>query len=122
MKLADILKVSSLPVVAASLCCLAPIVVVLAGLGTATFASSLADTLYGEYKWAFRAFGLILLAASVILYLRRQKGICTLDDMRRRRTEVFNIVVITLAVGVAGYFFFLYVIVHYAGVFLGLWA
>ncbi|MCB9818820.1 hypothetical protein H6788_01435 [Candidatus Nomurabacteria bacterium] len=118
----DILKISSLPVVIASLCCLTPVVIVLAGLGTVTFASTLADTLYGDYKWIFRAVGLLALLASLIVYLRRQKGICTIDEAVKRRNEIINLSIITIAVGVAGYFFFLYVVVHYLGVFLDIWA
>lgn len=122
MNIKDALKISSLPVVIASLCCLTPVVIVLAGLGTVTFASTLADTLYGEYKWVFRAVGLSALLASLIVYLRRQKGICTIDDAVRRRNEIVNITVLVLAAGIAGYFFFLYVVVHYVGVFLDIWA
>ena len=120
--LKDILKISSLPVIVASLCCLSPIVILFAGFGSVAFASSLADTLYGEYKWLFRLAGLALLAVALVIYLRRTKGICTIDEAKRRRNEILNIVVLSLAAGVAGYFFFLYVVVHYAGVFLGLWA
>lgn len=121
MKIKELFKISSLPVVFASLCCLSPVILVLLGLSTVSFASSLADTLYGEYKWAFRALGLLLLALSVIYYLRRQKGICTLDDAKRRRTEVVNIVALSLIAGIVGYLFFLYVVVEYIGIWLGLW-
>jgi hypothetical protein len=120
--LKDAFKISAIPVIIASLCCLSPIIIVLAGLGTVTFASSLADTLYGEYKWLFRGAGLVLLLVAAIVYLRRAKGICTIDDAVRRRNEIINIVALTLAIGVAGYFFFLYVVVHYWGAFLGLWS
>lgn len=118
----DILKISSIPVIIASLCCLSPVIIVLAGVGSVAFASSLADTLYGEYKWLFRLAGLALLGVAIVFYLRRTKGICTIDEAKRRRNEIFNIVALSLAAGVAGYFFFLYVVVHYAGVFLGLWS
>lgn len=121
MKLTEIFKISSVPVVVASLCCLSPIILVLAGLGTVSFASSLADTLYGDYKWYFRTAGLIALAGAVIVYLRRTKGICTIDAAKRRRNEIINIVAVTLTVGILGYLFFLYVVVHYLGVFLDLW-
>ncbi len=119
--LKDAFKLSAIPVVIASLCCLSPIIIVLAGLGTISFASSLADTLYGDYKWYFRSAGLVLLAIALIVYLRRTKGICTIDDAVRRRNEIINIVALTFAIGIAGYFFFLYVVVEYAGVLLGLW-
>lgn len=117
----DLFKISSIPVIFASLCCLSPIILVLLGISTVSFASSLADTLYGQYKWAFRAVGLLALIGAVIFYLRRTKGICTLDDAVRRRNEVVNIVVLSLIVGVLGYLFFLYVVVHYIGLFLNLW-
>lgn len=120
MKLKEILKIVWLPVVGASLCCLSSVVVVLFGLGTVTFASSLADTLYGEYKWVFRSAGLLLLAISIFLYYRK-KGVCTLDQAKKRRNEIINTVILSLITAVAGYFFFLYVVVHYIGVWLDLW-
>ena len=86
-----------------------------------SFASSLADTLYGEYKWVFRGVGLLALLVAVVVYLRRTKGVCTFDDVKRRRNEIINIVALTLIGGIIGYIFFLYVVVHYVGVFLNLW-
>jgi hypothetical protein len=120
-KYTDVLKISSIPVVLASLCCLSPVVLVLLGVSTVSFASSLADTFYGEYKWAFRAVGFCALIASLLLYLRRKKGICTIDDYVRRRNEVINYLALTVIAGVLGYIFFLYVVVHYIGVWLLLW-
>lgn len=121
LSLKDTLKISSIPVLFASMCCLSPVILVLVGVSTVSFASSLADTLYGEYKWAFRAIGLLALIVAVSMYLRRTKGICTFDDVKRRRNEIVNIVAMTLIVGIIGYVFFLYVVVHYVGVFLDLW-
>ncbi len=122
MELKEILKVTGIPIVIASLCCLSPIIVVLTGIGSVAFASSLADVLYGEYKWMFRALGLLALGIALVLYIRRTKGICTIDDVKRRRNELINIVTVALAVGILGYIIFLYVIVHYTGVFLSLWS
>lgn len=121
MKFKEAFRITWLPVVLASLCCLSPIIILLTGLGTVAFASSLADILYGDYKWAFRALGLLALAIALVLYLRRTKGICTLDDAKRRRNEIVNIVAIALTAGILGYIIFLYVIVHYWGVLLNLW-
>ncbi len=121
MKFKEILKVTGLPVLFASLCCLSPVILVLLGVSTVSFASSLSDTLYGEYKWYFRSFGLLALAVSLIIYFRRSVGICTIDDAIRRRNEIINKVMIALIAGVIGYVFFLYVVVHYIGVFLNLW-
>lgn len=121
-KIKALLKISSIPVLIASLCCLSPVILVLLGISTVSFASSLADTLYGDYKWVFRFVGGIALLASLAFYLRRQIGICTFDDVVRRRNEVINYVALTVIAGVLGYLFFLYVVVHYAGVWLSLWA
>lgn len=116
-----IVKLTGLPVVFASLCCLTPVILVLFGLGSASIAASLADTLYGEYRWLFRIVGLILLIVSAVWYLRTEKGICTIDEARKRRNEVINILVLALVAGIIGYVIFLYVIVEYAGMWLGIW-
>lgn len=121
MKLRELVKLSSIPVLLASLCCLSPVILVLLGVGTVSFASSLGDTLYGEYKWYFRAVGLAALMLALLTYFRRTKGICTLDEAKRRRNEIINVVALTLITGILGYIFFLYVVVHYVGVFLSLW-
>lgn len=121
MKIKELLKLTWIPVVGASMCCLSSVVVVLFGLGTVSFGTSLADSLYGDYKWWFRALGAVLLLLSVILYYRK-KGVCTLDQAKRRKKEIINTVLIALFAGVVGYIVFLYVIVHYIGVWMGLWA
>lgn len=120
-KIKEILKISSWPVVIASLCCLSPVILVLLGVASVSFASSLADTFYGEYKWVFRGVGLLALLASLYYYLTRQKGICTIDEAKKRRNEIINYIALTIVVGVLGYIFFLYVVVHYIGVWLKLW-
>jgi hypothetical protein len=117
----SVFGVAWLPVVVASLCCLSPIILVLTGLGSVALATSLADTLYGEYKWVFRIAGLSALGVALVIYLRREKNICTLDEAKKRRNEVINAVALTLLAGVLGYLFFLYVVVHYIGVFLAIW-
>jgi hypothetical protein len=117
----ELTKLSALPVVAASLCCLSPLILVMLGLSTVSFASSLADTLYGEYKWVFRGVGLVLLGISLVLYFRRQRNICTLDEAKKRRNEILNTVLLTFTAGVVGYIVLLYVVVHYAGVWYSIW-
>lgn len=121
MKIKEALKISSIPVVVASLCCLSPIILVLLGVGTVGFASSLADTLYGEYKWYFRIAGLALMAIALVLYFRRKKNICTLDAAKRRRNEIINTIALVLVAGILGYLLFLYVILHYIGALLDIW-
>ncbi len=120
-KINEALKISSLPVFLASLCCLSPVILVLVGVASASFASSLADTLYGDYKWVVRGVGLLALLGSLYYYLTRQKGICTIDEAKRRRNEIINYLALTLIIGVLGYLVFLYIVVHYIGVWLQLW-
>lgn len=121
IKCKEIIKLTWLPVLVASLCCLSPLILVLLGLSTAAFAGSLADTLYGSYKWYFRTAGLVLLLASLIIYFRRTKGICTIDEAKKRRNEIINTVVIVFIASVIGYAVFLYGVVEYAGILAGVW-
>ena len=120
--LKELLKISGIPVLVASLCCLTPVILVALGLASVSFAASLATTLYGTYKWYFRATGIVLLAISLVSYLRKQKGICTIDEAVRRKNEIINIVALSIIAGVLGYLFFLYIVVEYVGIILKIWA
>jgi hypothetical protein len=115
-----LIAVISSSVAFASLCCLSSVVIVALGLGSVSFAASLADTFYGEYKWYFRAFGLFCLIIGLIWYFRSE-GVCTIDQAKRERKKIINTLLIALFTGVAGYLFFLYVVVHYIGVWQGIW-
>lgn len=121
MNFKDILKVTSLPVIVASLCCLYPVILVLFGLSTVAFASSLSDILYGQYKWIFRLIGLILLAIAIIIYLRKREKICTLDEAKKQRNKIINIIAISVSAAIIGYILWLYVIVEIIGIILGIW-
>lgn len=116
----DIVKLVSVPVAIASLCCLSPVILVLMGVASVSFAGSLADTFYGEYKWGFRLAGLLALVFALLLYFRK-KGVCTLDQARRRKNEIINTIVIVLFVAILGYIVFLYGVVEVIGLWLGLW-
>lgn len=120
VKLKEILKITGLPVLFASLCCLSPIILLLFGFGTVSYMASLSDVLYGQYKWWFRSFGLFLLLISLIIYFRKKK-ICTIEQAKKRRNEIINTLLIVLISAVLFYIVWLYVIVHYWGVFLNLW-
>ena len=114
-------NIVSLPVIFASMCCLSPLLLVIFGLSTISFAASLSDLFYGTYKWTFRSFGLILLIISLFIYFR-SRGVCTLDKVKRNRNQIINTVLISLIIFIVGYIIFLYVIVHYIGVFYGIWS
>ena len=120
MNFKEILKLTGIPVLFASLCCLTPIILVLFGLGTVSFAASLSDVLYGQYKWVFRGVGLLLLAVALVIYFRK-KNICTLDDVKKNRRKVVNTILIVLIASIAAYILWLYVIVHIIGAFLEIW-
>ena len=120
-KLKEIFKIVWLPVLLSSLCCLSPLILVILGLSTVSFAASLADTLYGDYKWIFRSIGLILLALTTFIYLRKQKGICTLDEAKRKKNEIINLISIIFITGVLGYIFWLYVVVEIVGKLYKIW-
>ena len=119
-KLKSSLKVASVPAIIASLCCLSPLILVMTGLATVSFATSLADNLYGTYKWVFRIIGLVALLIAFYYHLQRT-GICTLDDAKKHRNEIINKLLLVLIVGILSYIIFLYVIVEYAGKLYGVW-
>lgn len=119
-KVKDSLKIASIPVLFASLCCLSPLLLFIFGLASVSVAASMADVFYGTYKWVFRGIGLLFLIIGLIMYFRK-KNICTFDEVKKQRTRIINTVLLSVFVAVVGYIFFLYVVVHYWGVFLGIW-
>ena len=118
--LKELLKLSGIPVLFASMCCLSPLLLFVFGVATLTTASSLTDLFYGQYVWWFRGLGLFLFSIFMVLYFRK-KGICTLDQAKRKRNQILNTTLLTLLIAVLLYLFFLYVVVHYAGVWLNIW-
>ncbi len=103
------------------LCCFTPVVLVLFGISTVSFAASLSDTLYGIYKWAFRGVALLLLAAALFWYIYRKEKICTIDKLKKRRRFVINFILLSLIIAVIAYIIWLYVFVELIGLKLGLW-
>ncbi len=113
--------ISSIGGVIASLCCLTPVILVLFGLSSVAFAASLGDLLYGTYKWAFRGAGLVFALLALFFYFRR-KGICTLDEYKKNRNKVINIITMTVITLVVIYLLFTYVILELVGFKLKLWS
>ena len=120
MRIKEIFKIISVPVLGASLCCLSPLLLFVFGFGSLALATSLSDIFYGQWKWAFRVFGLLLLMIFLIIHFKKQ-NICSLDQAKRNKNKVINTVLIALFGGILGYIFFLYIVVHYWGVWLGVW-
>lgn len=119
-KIKETLKISSVPAIIASLCCLSPVILVLTGLATTTFAASLSDLFYGTYKWVFRGVGFVALVIAYMFYIRRQ-GVCTFDEAIKRRNELINKFMLVLIVAILFYVIFLYGFVEYLGIKLGIW-
>jgi hypothetical protein len=105
----------------AGLCCFTPIVLVLFCLSSVAFASSLADTLYGQYKWVFRGASLALFFCALWWYFYKTEKVCTWEEAKRKRNRIINMAAIALIIGSALYIIWLYVILHYAGVYLDIW-
>jgi len=119
-KLKEAFKIASIPVLFASLCCLSPLLLLVFGVASVSVAASMADIFYGTYKWWFRGVGILFLIIGIIIHFRKQ-NVCTFDAIKRERTRIINTILLTLFISVIGYIFFLYVVVHYWGVFLGVW-
>lgn len=105
----------------AGLCCFSPLVLVWLGLATTSFASSLADTFYLQYKWYFRAAGVIFLLLSYIWWYRSKSKGCSLDEKRKLRTKTLNMFLITFIISIFVYIIWLYGIVEIIGIKMGIW-
>lgn len=103
------------------LCCFTPVVVVLLGIGSVSYAASLTDLLYYEYRWVFQAAGLAFLLGGLCVYLYSSGEVCSLDDAVRKRRKILNLVGISVALGALAYIFWLYVVVELIGIALGIW-
>ncbi len=103
------------------LCCFTPVVVVLFGLGSVSYAASLSDLLYGQYAWVFRSAGLLFVLAALGIYLYREQGVCSIDEAKRQRNRIINLVAATVGLAALGYVVWLYGIVELMGLALGIW-
>ena len=113
--------ITSISAFIAGLCCFSPVVIVLLGLGTTSFAGSLADTLYGEYKWYFRSAGVGFLAAAYgWWYYTSSKG-CSLNEQKRLRSKLFNLFLLSIIGFILLYTIWLYLLVDLFGVLLNIW-
>lgn len=120
MNAKELFSLTGLPVFIASLCCLTPIVLVLFGLSTVAFAASLSNLLDGQYRLVFIAAGLITLTTSLIFYFRK-KGICTIDQAQKHRTEIINKVLLVGITTVISYILFFIVFLGWIGRLLNIW-
>ena len=103
------------------LCCFTPLVLALFGLSSIAYASSLADLLYGSYKWIFRSASLLFLLAGLAYYFYKKEGICSLDQLKRKRRKIINLTLLAIIIGIIAYTIWLYVIVEIIGLLVGVW-
>lgn len=88
-------------------CCVSPVVMVLLGLASVSFAISLGNTLYYEYGWYFRGAALVLAVAGVIGILRSRNA-CTLRGARAQWRLLLTVVLAMVAVYVSLYWLTFY--------------
>jgi hypothetical protein len=103
------------------LCCFAPVVLVLFGISSLTFAISLTDLLYGQYAWAFRGIAFLFLSIGLIWYFYKKENICSLDEAKRKKQLIFNFTLTSIIILTVAYLIWTYVIVEILGIALGLW-
>ena len=114
-------KIIPAAAVIGGLCCLTPIILVLLGLSSVAFAASLSNTLYFGYAWAFRSAALVFLIIALVYYFYKKEGVCSLDEVKRKRTKIINTVLLTLIIAIITYLIWLYVILEIIGILLGIW-
>ncbi len=103
------------------LCCFTPVVLVLLGLSTAAYAASLSEVLYVQHKWIFRGVALAFLLCSISWYTYKKEKVCTLNQLKKKKRKIINLLLITLILGMIIYVIWLYVIVELIGILLGIW-
>jgi hypothetical protein len=98
------------------------VVAVMMGLASVSTAAAFGNVLYGDFRWAFRLFGVAVLAVALVRYFRKS-GVCTLDEVKRKRTWLVTVSLLAFAASATVYVFWTYVVVHYWGIAAGLpWA
>ena len=85
-------------------CCVSPVVMVLLGLASVSFAISLGNTLYYGYGWYFRGAALILAAVGVFGILRGRNA-CSLRGARAQWRLLLTVVIAMVAVYILLYWF-----------------
>ncbi len=90
------LKLGALAGLVGIACCVSPLVLVLLGLSSVSFAISLGNTLYYDYGWYFRGAALLLAAVGVGGILRSRNS-CSLQGARQQWRALLT-VILTMAI------------------------
>jgi len=121
----SLIKLVSTSTIIASMCCLPSVVMIMFGFASVSSAAALSDTLYwgtGSYWW-FRPTMLGLASLFVIIGLVmyfRNRGICTLDDVKKQRRKFVNTSLLVIVIAYFMYLLFNYVILTEIGILFGL--
>jgi hypothetical protein len=105
----------------AGLCCFSPLVLFLVGAASASFATELSDTLYGDFKWYFRSAGFLFLVIAYGFWYKKRSVACSLDARKRLRRKMLNYFLLSVILFLFLYVIWLYVIVEYWGIAVGIW-
>mgnify|MGYP002889121358 CR=1 FL=1 len=107
--------------ITASMCCLPSVVWVLfAGSSAIVAADQLSNDMY--YSWVRYALYVVsfsMVAAGLVIYFRN-RGVCTIDDVRRERRRVVNTSLAVFTASVLAYLFWNFVVLEIVGIAIGL--
>lgn len=111
----------SVPIAAfiAALCCFTPVVIVLIGLGSVSYAASLNELLYGEYWWAFQLAGFTFLVSALVVHLYTNENVCSMAAAVRKRRRILNLLGVAVVLGATAYVLWM-VVVELVGLALGI--
>ena len=116
-----ITRLVALSAITASLCCLPSVVwVMLAGSSAIVAADQLSNDLY--YSWVRFALYLVslsMLSYGLVVYFRN-RGVCTLDDVKREKRRVVNTTLAVFTAAILTYLILNFVILEVVGIAIGL--
>ena len=107
--------------ITASMCCLPSVVWVLfAGSSAIVAADQLSNDMYYSWvRYALYVLSFSMVAAGLVIYFRN-RGVCTIDDVRRERRRVVNTSLAVFTASVLAYLFWNFVVLEIVGIAIGL--
>ena len=104
----------------ASMCCFPSVLLVGLGLMTVSAGDALSNNLYfGPARWFLYGLTVVILGWGLYRHFQNQ-GICTLDQAKRERKKIVNMVIIVFTSTFAIYFVWNFIILELAGIAVGL--
>ena len=114
-------RLVALSAITASLCCLPSVVwVMLAGSSAIVAADQLSNDLYySGVRFALYLVSLSILSYGLVVYFRN-RGVCTLDDVKREKRRVVNTTLAVFTAAILTYLIWNFVILEVVGIAIGL--